>query len=219
MKRISLKAMESTVKDVCERYFDFDFDSLNIPVEITDRPTNSLGEFAYDAKERKPIAIEFSNELVSGIYKIETVESVIKHETAHLVLFIRGEEFHDGTKNFEETIKRIGSTSSRVIRPLIHYHAKCSCCGKRCLNTFSKSVYRRYINSDYLLTDCCNSKMISDGKTILKDKTKFKNDDAGELLRKNMKLENENKNDNTIMKSNVHLVAYKNRKIKIKEEA
>ena len=219
MRRISLKAVEATVKDVCNKYFDFDFESLGIPVKIVDKNSNYLGEFTYNCKSRKPIAIEFSKQLVSGIYKIETVESVIKHEIAHLVLFIKGEEFHDGTKNFEETIERIGSTSSRVIRPLIHYHAKCSCCGKRCLNTFSKSVYRRYINSDYLLTDCCNSKMIPDGKTILKDKTKFKNDDAGELLRRNIKLENENENDNTIMKPNVHLVAYKNRKIKIKEEA
>ena len=55
-------------------------------------------------------------------------------------------------------------------------------------------------------------------RIIENEKTKFKNDDASEILRKNIKLENENENDNTIIRPNVHLVAYKNRKIKIKEE-
>lgn len=214
MKRISLKAMENTVKDVCTKYFDFDFDSLNIPVEITDRPTNSLGEFVYDAKEYKPIAIEFSNELVSGIYKVETVESVIKHEIVHLVLMMKGEGFHDKTKNFEEVVEQIGGTTSKVIRPLVYYYAKCSCCGKRCLSTFSKAVYKRYTNSECLLSNCCNSKLVPDGETIYKDETKFKNEDAGELLRKN--IENEQSiDDNIIISPNTHLVASKTGQVKI----
>ncbi len=210
MKKISLKAMESTVKDVCNKYFDFDFESLGVPVKIVDRPSNSLGEFVYDAKEHKPIAIEFSKELVSGIYKIETVESVIKHEVVHLVLMMKGEGFHDRTKNFEETVERIGGTSTKSIRPLICYYAKCSCCGKRRLVTFSKAAYERYINSECLLTSCCNSKMVPDGEIILKDETKFENDDAGELLRRNI----ENENDDIIISPVSHLIASKNGQVK-----
>lgn len=242
MEKISLKAMEATVKDVCTKYFDFDFDSLKIPVKINGRLSKSLGQMVYSCRHNKPLSIEFSKELISGIYKIETVESVIKHEVTHLVLFVRGEEFRDGSKNFEDTIKKIGGTSTRTIKALRNYHAKCSCCGERCLTTSKKSTYKKYINNKWYVSGCCHSMMIPDGESILEDETEFKNMDAGELLRKNM--ENEQQRYNKIAKKVVaekvnkpvkpqskqnnediiidpitHLIAPKNGKIKVNQTA
>lgn len=85
---------------------------------------------------------------------------------------------------------------------------------KRCLSTFSKAVYKRYTNSECLLSNCCNSKLVPDGETIYKDETKFKNEDTGELLRKN--IENEQSiDDNIVISPNTHLVASKTGQVKI----
>ena len=115
IEKISKKAIELTVKEVCKKYFNFDFDSLNIPVKINGRLKNSLGRMVYNPRLNQAISIEFSKELVSGIYKIETVERVIKHECTHLVLFAREEDFKDGCKNFDHTVRKTGGTSPSTI--------------------------------------------------------------------------------------------------------
>lgn len=194
IEKISKKAIELTVKEVCKKYFNFDFDSLNIPVKINGRLKNSLGRMVYNPRSNKAISIEFSKELVSGIYKIETVESVIKHECTHLVLFAREEDFKDGCKNFENTVRKIGGTSTRTIFPAgIRYHGVCSKCGEECLNTTSKARFNRITdpeNAKFYVSSCCHSPIIKGENEIIKDNTEFKNKDAGELLRKNIELVN-----------------------------
>ena len=194
IEKISKKAIELTVKEVCKKYFNFDFDSLNIPVKINGRLKNSLGRMDYNPRLNKAISIEFSKELVSGIYKIETVESVIKHECTHLVLFARKESFKDGCKNFEDTVKKIGGTSTGTIFPAgIRYHGVCSKCGEECLNTTSKARFNRITdpeNAKFYVSSCCHSPIAKGESEIIKDNTEFKNKDAGELLRKNIELAN-----------------------------
>ena len=194
IENISKKAIELTVKEVCKKYFNFDFDSLNIPVKINGRLKNSLGRMVYNPRLNKAISIEFSKELVSGIYKIETVESVIKHECTHLVLFTRKESFKDGCKNFEDTVKKIGGTSTGTIFPAgIRYHGICSKCGEECLNTTSKARFNRITdpeNAKFYVSGCCHSPIVKGENEIIKDNTEFKNKDAGELLRKNIELAN-----------------------------
>ena len=194
IEKISEKAIELTVKEVCKKYFNFDFDSLNIPVKINGRLKNSLGRMVYNPRLNKAISIEFSKELISGLYKIETVESVIKHECTHLVLFAREEDFKDGCKNFENTVRKIGGTSTRTIFPAgIRYHGVCSKCGEECLNTTSKARFNRITdpeNAKFYVSGCCHSPIIKGENEIIKDNTEFKNKDAGELLRKNIELVN-----------------------------
>ena len=179
IEKISKKAIELTVKEVCKKYFNFDFDSLNIPVKINGRLKNSLGRMVYNPRLNKVISIEFSKELVSGLYKIETVESVIKHECTHLVLFAREEDFKDGCKNFENTVKKIGGTSTGTIFPAgIRYHGVCSKCGEECLNTTSKARFNRITdpeNAKFYVSSCCHSPIIKGENEILKDNTEFKN--------------------------------------------
>ena len=245
IEKISKKAIELTVKEVCKKYFNFDFDSLNIPVKINGRLKNSLGRMVYNPRLNKAISIEFSKELVSGIYKIETVESVIKHECTHLVLFTRKESFKDGCKNFEDTVKKIGGTSTGTIFPAgIRYHGVCSKCGEECLNTTSKARFNRITDSEnakFYVSSCCHSPIIKGESEIIKDNTEFKNKDAGELLRKNIELANGKKEiakkaadkikkpadkiekpieDNEIKIDPItHLVAPKNGKIKVNQTA
>ena len=243
IEKISKKAIELTVKEVCKKYFNFDFDSLNIPVKINGRLKNSLGRMVYNPRLNKAISIEFSKELVSGIYKIETVESVIKHECTHLVLFARKESFKDGCKNFEDTVKKIGGTSTGTIFPAgIRYHGVCSKCGEECLNTTSKARFNRITdpeNAKFYVSSCCHSPIAKGESEIIKDNTEFKNKDAGELLRKNIELANGKKEiakkivakkaadkikkpaeDNEIKIDPItHLIAPKNGKIKVNQTA
>ena len=238
IENISKKAIELTVKEVCKKYFNFDFDSLNIPVKINGRLKHSLGRMIYNHRLNKAISIEFSKELVSGIYKIETVESVIKHECTHLVLFARKEDFTDGCKNFENTVRKIGGTSSGTIhRAGIRYHGVCSKCGEECLNTASKVRFNRITdpeNAKLYVSSCCHSPIAKGENEIIKDNTEFKNKDAGELLRKNIELVNGKKEiakkpadkikkpieDNDIKIDPItHLIAPKNGKIKVNQTA
>ena len=216
---------------------------MNIPVKINGRLKNSLGRMVYNPRLNKAISIEFSKELVSGLYKIETVESVIKHECTHLVLFAREEDFKDGCKNFENTVRKIGGTSTRTISHAgIRYHGVCSKCGEECLNTTSKARFNRITNPEnakFYVSSCCHSPIIKGENEILKDNTEFKNKDAGELLRKNIELANGKKEiakkivakkaadkikkpieDNEIKIDPItHLIAPKNGKIKVNQTA
>ena len=235
MEKINLKVVEATVKDVCTKYFDIDFESLGIPVKINGRLTKCLGRVIYRHKAYKviPKSIEFSKELVSGNYKVETVESVIKHEVTHLALMLKGMEFHDGSTTFEETVKKIGGTSTRTIKSLVKYHAKCSCCGQRCLTTTSKQQYKRYLDNMWKVSKCCSSVLVPDGETIVPDETKFENEDAGELLKNNIERQqnkkvkkvnksnvkpiNKTNNDDVMVDPETHLIASKNGQVKVNQ--
>lgn len=237
MEKISANAVKATVKDVCEKYFDFDFDKLEVPVKINGRLSSTLGRVIYNTRGSKyvPKSIEFSKELVSGHYKMATVESVIKHEVCHLVLMVRGEEFGDGTKNFEDTVKKIGGTSTGTIKNVYEYYAKCSCCGRRCLTSGKESSLKRYIDNGYV-SKCCNSPVILDGQGIGEDTTTFTNADAGEILRSNIqnkKAKKVNKtnnkpaekpaekpnNDGMTIDPETHLIAPKTGKLKVNQTA
>ena len=148
MMEINQKMVELTVRDVCKKYFDFDFDKLNIPVEINGRLSRSLGRMVYSLTKNKPVSLQFSKKLLDGSYKIETVESVIKHEVTHLVLFCRNEPFGDGCSNFERTLKEIGGTSTKTIMNNKVYTAKCKCCGKTVVKVSTNQKLGRILKNN-----------------------------------------------------------------------
>ena len=185
MMEINQKMVELTVRDVCKKYFDFDFDKLNIPVEINGRLSRSLGRMVYSLTKNKPVSLQFSKKLLDGSYKIETVESVIKHEVTHLVLFCRNEPFGDGCSNFEKTLKEIGGTSTKTIMNNKIYTAKCKCCGKTVAKVDSNQKLGRILKNN--ISACCHSDLKKGEIIYKKDNTVFINKDAGEILKKNIK--------------------------------
>ena len=185
MMEINQKMVELTVRDVCKKYFDFDFDKLNIPVEVNGRLSRSLGRMVYSLTKNKPVSLQFSKKLLDGSYKIETVESVIKHEVTHLVLFCRNEPFGDGCPNFERTLKEIGGTSTKTIINNKIYTAKCKCCGKTVVKVDSNQKLGRILKNN--ISACCHSYLEKGEIIYKKDNTAFTNKDAGEILKKNIK--------------------------------
>lgn len=88
--------------------------SMEIPIKIDGRLTRAGGSYHHTAK--KPIMIKISERFMYGALLdnegVEAILDVLKHELVHYALHMQGKDYHDGQKEFEETLARLNIGSS-----------------------------------------------------------------------------------------------------------
>lgn len=163
---------EKQLNDMCSELMEMMWgEKLEVPVKINGKLKRTFGKFIsyrLSLNEYKPSAVEISKSLLSGQYKLSTVESVIKHELCHYYLCKIGKEFSDGSYTFEKELKRIGAHSTRIIKSLDRKH--------ECICETCKRVVARYTSEGkakstvkQCISGCCRSKLQYKLNDSLKD--------------------------------------------------
>jgi SprT-like protein len=115
---------------------------LKIPIRISKRLKSTLGYFKHQNKI--PLEIQISYDFVN-YQDDETILDVFKHELIHYVCFITGKQYKDGSKDFENELKRQGVSSTRTYKFKGKGHEYvCSCCNNS-IKTRQKGYDKKYI--------------------------------------------------------------------------
>lgn len=169
---LSEKEVTNLTRSLAKEIWNISFD---LPITFSGRMTSTLGYFQrkydYISGEMKPHKIQFSKHLINGNYKLETVESVIKHELTHWYIYTTiGEGYRDGEYEFEQELKRIGSHSTHTIKRSGNlYIGICEKCGKIVIK---KRTEKSAINAcNKYISGCCNKKIIYKGLLHIEDNT------------------------------------------------
>jgi SprT-like protein len=155
-----------------KEYFGLDF---NLPIVISSRMTKSLGFYKYNLLNDKiyPYNLQFSQNLLDGRYREETIDDVIKHEVCHWALSVLGKPFKDADDYFLNELKRIGSHPTHSIKaagPL--YVSVCSKCGKVVAKSSSHAKVAKYCQPTYS-TKCCGTRIVMSTPEIREDNNKI----------------------------------------------
>lgn len=115
---------------------------LKIPIYISKRLKTTMGYFKHQNKI--PLEIQLSYDLVT-FQDDEVILDIFKHELIHYVCFITGKQYKDGSKDFENELKRQGANSTKTykFKGKGHEYA-CSCCGK-VIKTKQKGFDKKYV--------------------------------------------------------------------------
>jgi SprT-like protein len=115
---------------------------LNIPIYISKRLKATFGYFKHQNKI--PLEIQLSYDLIN--YQDEdTIIDVFKHELIHYVCFITGKQYKDGSRDFENELRRQGVSSTKTYKYKGKGHEyRCTCCNK-IVKTKQKGYDRKYI--------------------------------------------------------------------------
>lgn len=107
-----MEYIEKTIEYYIEKYWKLKCKSPKVVLINSDSKT--LGELFYLKQNNlfTPLRIEFNSKLFNGQYSVQETESVIKHETCHLMCMLLGMPFKDEDRSFKNELKRIGSHES-----------------------------------------------------------------------------------------------------------
>ena len=113
---------------IAREFLDKEFSiKLDIPIFINNRMKSMFGRF----RRRNGVSfqIDISKEFIET-HPREHVIDVLKHELVHYALFELGKPHRDGQDYFENTLKRLGISSTRTYQQLGKFHKYiCKCEG------------------------------------------------------------------------------------------
>lgn len=158
------EVMDMTLKDLhrfAEEFLQEEFNmSLNIPIKLNGRLKRAGGRFILkeDLFTRSLTALEIDlNKTVYENNPIDVVLDILKHELVHYALFEQGLPFRDGEKVFENTLTRLGISSTNTVKVKTKAHIyKCDC-GKQFVkrntrlprNMYFECECGNHVTSDY----------------------------------------------------------------------
>ena len=165
--KLSHYQIEVMCKEIMEILWN---ETINIPIRFSNKMTRTLGELR-TTHSFKPIDLIFSNKIINGDYKIETIEEILKHELCHYYICKIGGNFHDGSPQFENELKRIGAHSTKTIHLIGEIHiGVCSECGKVVVNGTERKVKNKCIPR--YRSSCCKALINYKGVEYRNDNTK-----------------------------------------------
>jgi predicted SprT family Zn-dependent metalloprotease len=152
-------------------YKNWDID--NIPIRISKKMTRSLGIFKFSRKliNNKviftPVEFVFSDRLLNGTCKEDTVRNIIGHEFAHFYCTIVDQQNNGHNHRFKMVCVNLGISSKywgtySVIDELVNYdkkeyHILCSNCDKLVAVAQRKSRVDNLIKNS--ISACCRVKL------------------------------------------------------------
>ena len=148
-----------TLKDLhrfAEEFLQEEFDmSLNIPIKLNGRLKRAGGRFisSQDYFTREHTALEIDlNKTVYENNPIDVILDILKHELVHYALFEKGLPYKDGDRVFENTLTRLGVSSTNTLKVKTKAHVyKCDC-GRQFIKRNT-----RLAKNMYFPCDCGNS--------------------------------------------------------------
>lgn len=187
---------------------------LNIPVKFSGRMSSTYGYFQYAKSSHQSLNLTFSNKLLDGRFKEDTIDSVILHELCHWYLFEMNLPHQDGTITFESKIKEIGASSTRTIRQPVLNLIKCECCGYTYKYSSSTTKYTK--KGSRYTSHCCKAKLIDAGEQVQIDTyiRKPALDPKIEAIIQKYKIEKETEEEYRVFKKDIVIAATKENKYK-----
>lgn len=128
--------------------------TLDIPIEINNRLSRSLGRFMVQVNrltgEHKAIKIDMNGKFVRH-NKRDEILMTLKHELVHYAMFTLGKPYRDGDYAFEKELKRLNLTSNHymniernIVTPRHRY--ECVECGQKIARNRRINVsYKQYV--------------------------------------------------------------------------
>ena len=144
---------------------NFDGMQLDIPIKINGRLSRVLGRFRHYSAPKKPVVIELSKNMIQ-YYELEEILDVLKHELVHYALYMQGKPHRDGDAYFENKLKELGITATKVYKHKgkVEVYA-CGC------DTYEYNRklhnHSRYKGSNYTCR-CCEQPLRYVGQKIVK---------------------------------------------------
>lgn len=170
--KLTLKEIDYITRELAKEIYGVEF---NLPIMISKRMTSTYGYFQYKIVNKKliPIKIQYSNYLINGGFRLDTIKSIIKHELAHWYLAITGKDFSDGDPTFERELKRINAAPTRTIKLSGEMHiAVCSTCKSIRHRNYSETKARNY--GKRRTSGCCKAEIIYGGTIYVEDKSELR---------------------------------------------
>lgn len=122
---------------------------LDIPIKVNPRTSITHGMFYFNPKDNIAVRISISKSMIE--YNEESFAiSTLKHELVHYALFELGLPYHDGDKEFEKELKRVGASSTGV-RVSINKEEiyECKKCNYRFHQLRKLDHHKKYQGSNY----------------------------------------------------------------------
>jgi predicted SprT family Zn-dependent metalloprotease len=152
-------------------YKKWDIDS--IPIRISKKMTRSLGAFKFSRKLKDnkmtfaPVEFVFSDRLLNGTCKEDTVRNIIGHEFAHFYCTVVDQQNNGHNEKFKMVCCNLGVSSKfwgsySVIEELSNYdkkeyHILCTNCNKLVAVAQRKSRVDNLIKNS--ISACCRAKL------------------------------------------------------------
>ena len=151
-KQVTISHLEEVANEFLEENFNL---SLNVPIRISKRMTSTFGSFIRTINNFTGITKEKEIVLSYNLIKYQSYETtidVLKHECVHYALFKLDKPFKDGQVYFENTLRRLGVSSTRTYayKGKAHLYS-CSDCS----NSFTQK--RKFDTSRYHCGKCKGS--------------------------------------------------------------
>lgn len=153
---MGVEELTAIAKEFLKEVFDF---RPRIPITVNNRLRTSLGSYVFERDmdgEETPLTIELSGELLRSGAR-EVIIDTLKHECVHYVLHMRGKPYEDGEPFFENTLKRLGISSTGngywVGETMIFL---CIGCGEE-LRTTTKKIWNDHTS---YTSGCCGASLV-----------------------------------------------------------
>ena len=139
---MTLQDLHRFAEDFLQEEFNM---SLDIPIKLNGRLKRAGGRFI----SRSHSAVEIDlNKTVYEHNPIDVVLDILKHELVHYALFEKGLPYRDGDRVFENTLARLGVSSTNTLRVKTKAHVyKCDC-GKEFIKRNTRLPRNMYFACD-----------------------------------------------------------------------
>lgn len=131
---------------------------LTVPIKINKRLRRALGRFQHDIRNKVPVLIDLSHNLIMH-HSLDEIRDVLNHELIHYALYMQGRDFKDGQAEFENELvkKGVSATNEMYCKAPKHIYS----CGN-CNETTSRRAVKLKDKGSYV-SNCCRAPLNYNG--------------------------------------------------------